>query len=92
MFERFRSNKDKAVAQDSKLGSTVPRGMEVREDDPETVWSMWDEATSAQELDAGRSGTASTRPAALDRRASKPTGERGFCQRPGGQHAAHGLG
>jgi len=65
MFERFRSNKDKPAVQDSKQNSTLPRGMEVREDDPETVWSMWDEATSAQELDVGRSGGLSTQPAAL---------------------------
>lgn len=50
MFERFRSNKDKPAAQDSKLNSQLPRGMEVKEDDPETGWGMWDEATAAQEL------------------------------------------
>lgn len=51
MFERFRPKKDQpAPAQDSKLNSPLPRGMEVKEDDPETGWGMWDEATAAQEL------------------------------------------
>lgn len=78
MFERFRSNKDKPAAQDSKLGATVPRGMEVREDDPETVWSMWDEATAAQELDAGFSGTATTHPVPLEGGRSSPLPNVGF--------------
>lgn len=51
MFERFRSNKDKPAAQDSKLNSQLPRGMEVEEvSDPETGWGMWDEATASAEL------------------------------------------
>jgi hypothetical protein len=50
MFERFRSKKVTPAAQDSKLGSVLPRGLEVVEDDPETVWSMWDDATAAQEV------------------------------------------
>lgn len=50
MFERFRPKKDQSDPSDSKLGATLPRGIEVREDDPETGWGMWDEATAAQEL------------------------------------------
>lgn len=61
MFERFRSNKDKPPVQDSKMNSTLPRGMEVREDDPETGWGMWDEATAAQEM-ARRHATAAQPP------------------------------
>lgn len=77
MFERFRSNKDKPAVQDSKLGSQLPRGMEVVEDDPETVWGMWDEATSAQELDVARSG-ASTQPAPLTGGMTSPLSSVGF--------------
>lgn len=50
MFERFRPKKDQPVPSDSKLGAALPRGFEVKEDDPETGWGMWDEATAAQEL------------------------------------------
>lgn len=50
MFERFRPKKDQPAPQDSKLSSQLPRGMEVVEDDPETGWGMWDDATAAQEL------------------------------------------
>jgi hypothetical protein len=50
MFERFRPKKDQPAPQDSKPNSVLPRGMEVVEDDPETGWGMWDDATAAQEL------------------------------------------
>lgn len=50
MFERFRPKKDQPAPQDSKMNSVLPRGMEVVEDDPETGWGMWDDATAAQEL------------------------------------------
>lgn len=50
MFERFRPKKDQPAAPDGKIGASLPRGFEVKEDDPETGWGMWDEATAAQEL------------------------------------------
>lgn len=75
MFERFRPKKDQPAPQDSKLNSQLPRGIEVVEDDPETGWGMWDDATAAQELRL-RSGDAlppagGAQPAA---EASAPTG------------------
>lgn len=74
MFERFRPKKDQpAPLQDSKLNPQLPRGMEVKEDDPETGWGMWDEATAAQEL-RQRSGESIPRdPATLPATASMPT-------------------
>ncbi|MDT8993081.1 hypothetical protein RQP54_19565 [Curvibacter sp. APW13] len=81
MFERFRSNKDKPAAQDSKLNSQLPRGMEVEEvSDPETGWGMWDEATASAEL---RLGSGAPLPADTPPAGPTPMPSLGFPHEPG---------
>lgn len=77
MFERFRNKKDPAAAPDSKADSVLPRGMEVVEDDPETGWGMWDDATAAQELRM-RAGAPNAPAAGPDAPPSEPAPSAGF--------------
>lgn len=59
MFNKFLGKGDKSVVSPSKGGVDL-RGLEVTEDDPDTVWSMWDDALAEQDsrfnaLDSGSS-------------------------------------
>jgi hypothetical protein len=48
MFNKFWGKGDKPVIPPSKDGVDL-RGLEVTEDDPDTVWSMWDDALAEQD-------------------------------------------
>lgn len=48
MFSKFLGKGDKPAVPTSKDGVSL-RGLEVTEDDPDTVWSMWDEALAEQD-------------------------------------------
>lgn len=51
MFEKFWFKKSNTGSQDPSQHALLPRGIEVvEENDPETGWGLWDEATAAQEL------------------------------------------
>jgi hypothetical protein len=48
MFSRFLGKGDKS-ANSSKTEAVDSRGLEVNEDDPESIWSMWDSALAEQD-------------------------------------------
>jgi hypothetical protein len=48
MFSRFLGKSKKAGAAPD-AGAAAPRGLEVIEDDPESVWSLWDSALADQD-------------------------------------------
>lgn len=48
MFSRFLGKGDKS-ANASKTEAVDSRGLEVNEDDPESIWSMWDSALAEQD-------------------------------------------
>lgn len=65
MFNIFRGKSDKAAQE-----APESRGFEVREnDDPDTVWSMWDSALAEQE---SRFGSTGTKPAPLSSKETVP--------------------
>lgn len=78
MFSKFLGKGNKSEARPDKSAVDL-RGLEVTEDDPDTVWSMWDEALAEQDSRLGElkpdSASAAPGPLAVAQTASvRPTG------------------
>ncbi len=73
MFSKFLGKGNKSEAPPAKKAVDL-RGLEVTEDDPDTVWSMWDEALAEQDSKLGElkpdSGNSAENPLAVAQTAS----------------------
>ncbi|MCX7240225.1 MAG: hypothetical protein NTU86_07295 [Burkholderiales bacterium] len=72
MFSSFRGKGAKSADPAPKEGAK-PRGLEVIEDDPDTVWSMWDSALAEQDSRLGVADTAPVAPGAPSPAAPAPS-------------------